>query len=344
MSASKRCWLQTVARVAVLAATSVLGGCFSMSAVAPSGSLAKVEIGESIPAQSFLPGEPAEVESDWGDDGEFVLLHPMINGRDVGWFIFDTGASGCTITASAAKRAGLSPIGCTRLQGETLTTVYRCPTLQCGPLTLSDLNVTGLNMSRASSAFGRPVVGILGRDICRSAVVELDGYARAVRLHDPVAFDASSRAKGLAWHGISLDRQLPHITCAYGGPAQGPPIAEGRFVLDTGANATIHFFAGAVERSDLTHSPGVTLTGTKTQITFGTIGRIDEGTVQGFWFGGSDTAPMGPVAATFARAGDTPSQTLKDADGLVGMGFLRGHVVYLDESRSRVAITDRDAK
>lgn len=66
--------------------------------------------------------------------------------------------------------------------------------------------------------------------------------------------------------------------------------------------------------------------------------------VEGFWFGGSGAAPAGPVAATFARPGDAPSKSLDDVDGLVGMGFLRDHVLFMDEARSRVAIGRRGAK
>lgn len=115
-------------------------------------------------------------------------------------------------------------------------------------------------------------------------------------------------------------------------------------MLDTGADATVHFFASAVERHDLTRSSGVKITGGKTQITLGTIGRIDEGTVEGFWFGGSSAQSAGPVTATFARPGDALSKLLSNVDGLVGMGFMRVHVVFLDEGRSRVALVRRDSK
>ena len=53
-------------------------------------------------------------------------------------------------------------------------------------------------------------------------------------------------------------------------------------MIDTGADATVHFFGSAVERHRLTEAAGVTITGGKTQITFGSVGRIKEGTVEDF--------------------------------------------------------------
>lgn len=302
----------------------VLPGCFSMSAVPPPPGLTEAERPDGHVAARFDTAASAETESDWGKNATFILLHPMINGHDVGWFIFDTGASGCAITSVAAAKAGLPATGTTRLQGETRTTVYHADTLRVGPLTLAGLNMTGLNMSRSSGAFGREVVGILGRNVCTSAIVELDGPGRVVRLHAP----GDSNATAQAWIPVEMRRNLPHVRCDYAGAGSG------LFVIDTGADATVHFLGSAVERHALTQAGGVRITGGRTQITFGSVGRIKEGTVQDFRIG---PRQYGPLTATFATPGDSPSNVLPDVDGLIGLGLMREFTVFLDEAHGRVS-------
>lgn len=311
--------------IVALAAWPMLSGCFAMSAVPPAEGLMQVERPDGHDATRFDTAASAEAESDWGQSANFILLHPTINGCDVGWFIFDTGASGCTITADAAARAGLSAIGTTKIQGTTSTTVYGCDSLTVGPLTLTGLRMTGLNMGRSSGAFGRSVVGILGRNVCSSAIVELDGPGRAVRLHDP---EGDSESGALASVPVEMHMNLPHVRGAYLG------VGDGLFLIDTGADATVHFFASALERHGLAQAKGVTMTGGKLQSTFGSVARIDTGSVDSFRIGGQQ---FGPLAATFARPGDAPSKTLPDADGLIGVGLMRMCTVFLDEPHGRVS-------
>jgi Aspartyl protease len=311
------------------AAMLFLAGCFSMSAVPPPAGLAQAERPNGHDSAHLDTAAKSEIESDWGSDGAFILLHPKVNGHDVGWFILDSGASGCTITADAATRAGLPAIGSTRLQGETRTTVFRCESLGVGPLTLTGLHMTGLNMSRSSQAFGRPVAGILGRNVFASAVVELDGPGRAVRLHDAQVENNRSELLSVP---VEMRRGLPNIRCAYA------DIGEGLFVVDTGADATVHFLGLAVERYGLTKAAGVTITGAKSQITFGSMRRIDEGSVDDFRIGGRQ---FGPRVATFARPGDAPSKLLPDVDGLVGMGLMREFRLFVDEPHGCIRFAAR---
>jgi len=216
-------------------------------------------------------------------------------------------------------------LGTTRLQGETSITVYRANTLRVGPLTLAGLNLTDLNMRRSSGAFGRPVVGILGRNVCSGAIVEIDGPGRAVRLHDP---EGDSDIGALASVPDEMHTNLPQVRCAY------PGVADGLFVIDTGADATVHFFASAVARHGLAQAKGVTITGCKHHITFGSLSRIDADSVDSFRIGGH---LFGAPAATFARPGDAPSKTLPGADGLIGMGLMWACTVFLDETHGRVS-------
>lgn len=317
-------WLM---KAATFAMTVSLAGCLSLNADAPRRDLPSIPHPNSHAASSLDASASPEVPSDWGEEGDFILLHPTLNSKDVGWFIFDTGATGCTITAAAAEAAGLMPIGRTNLQGDTPTTVFRCSTLRLGPLTLTDLNMSGLNLHQASAAFGRNVVGIIGQNICSSAVIEIDGPSRRLRLYDPSQAPATDAAR---WHPVEMRNGLPHTRCEYAGAAAGD------FLIDTGANAGIHFFHPAVNRSDLLNNPSVQLAGSKSQITFGSLKRVDAGTLADFRIAGRQFAT---VPATFARSDDPTAHRFPEDDGLIGMALLCRSVFLLDFTHSRLAIS-----
>ncbi len=302
-----------------------------MSAVPPPQGLEPLPDPTSHDTAVVDRAAPAEVESEWGRGGSFVLVHPTVNGRDIGWFILDSGASGSTITAQAARAAGLDAAGTTRIQGTEVTTVFRCRELRVGPLRFEGIHLTGLDMHRSSQAFGREIAGILGRNVFESAVVVLDGPSRTVRLHDPAAADAVAgavSASAVEWLPITMVRELPQVPVTFAGDHSGS------FILDTGADASIHFFHGTVTECGLLQSPGVHPAGTKTQVTFGSRATVRDGTIDDLRIG---SRQVGPISATFAEPGDAPSRRLEGSDGLVGMGLMRRFVVVVDEPGARVA-------
>jgi len=303
----------------------MLAGCFSMSAVTPPSGLEPAATPAAHAAAKFDRAVSTQIDSDWGEDGLFLLVHPRVNGQDLGWFILDSGASGCTLTEDAARRASLRVVGSTRIQGAIPTTVYLSESLALGPLTLTGLHFTGLNMRNTSMAFGRDVVGILGRNVFSSAIVELDGPARVIRLHDPAA--APSTSGQAVW--IDLDRGLPLVTCTFAFGATGP------FIVDTGADASVHFYEHAVARHALLEHAGTKISGATTQITLGSMRRVDEGEISQFSIG---DASFGATVATFARPGDGTSEAQPHVDGLVGMGLMRLHHLWFDESGRRLVV------
>lgn len=326
-----------LARAAAIAlSTMLLVGCFSMSPVPPHAGLRPIESPDAHAAARFDGRAPREIESDWGPEGTFVLVHPILNGRDVGWFLFDTGASGCTITAVAAAAAGLPAIGSTLLQGTEPSTLYDCDSLTLGPLTLTGLHMTGLNFHHASGAFGRPVVGILGRNVCASSVVELDGPRRSVRLHDPDGVRLADERLAVA---VTLRYGVPFLRATFPA-ASDSGRRDGLFLLDTGADVAVHFVAAAVESAGLAHAPGVRITGGGHQRTFGSLARVDTGSIDVFEVGAQQ---FGPLAVTFARSGDLEARALRDADGLIGMGLLRTCTVFLDEPHGRITFVRESA-
>ena len=296
-----------------------------MSEVSPRAGLQPVRDPTAHASAVVEPRNTGEIASFWGAEATFILVNPMVNGLHLGWFILDSGASGSTITGRGARDAGLDEIGTAMIQGTTATTVFKAHTLDLGHLRFTDLHLTGIDMHWASLVFGRDIAGILGRNVFESAIVVIDGPGRSVSLLDPAT---EPMQEGIEWLPLTMLRGLPHVRARYGNAG------EGAFVLDTGADATVHFFESAVDRHALLEAAGVRLERTKTQITFGSQGRIDEGSIEDFTLG---SVQFGPLTATFARRNDAPSKYLEGVDGIIGMGLMRACVVIIDEPRQRVA-------
>ncbi|MBL9149840.1 MAG: retropepsin-like domain-containing protein [Phycisphaerae bacterium] len=313
--------------------TLLLVGCFALRPVPPAPDLALVPNAATHASSAFDRSLPNEIASEWGRRGAFILVHPWLNGRDVGWFILDTGASGSTISADAAAAAGLAAIGKTVIAGPTTaaaspieSTVYRCDALRLGPLTLQGLSMTGLDVEHASGTFGRPIAGILGQNVFTSAIVELDGPARAVRLH---AVDDVHPLDGATIVPIEMRRGLPHVRASFS------QVRDALFLLDTGANVGVHVAAEAVERDALQEARGITIDGGQELLTFGSSERVDAGTIESFRIG---TLECGPLRATFGRPRGTERRRDTGVDGRIGMGVLVRHVVVFDVPNGRVAL------
>jgi hypothetical protein len=268
----------------------------------------------------FLSGAGSEVESEWA--GNVILLRPRLDGHEVGWFILDTGASGWTITSKAAAEAGFAPVGWSSMQGSDRTTVYRCGRAEIGGLVIDSLPLAGLELRNASAAFGREVAGICGREFFLGAIVELDGPGRRVALHDPATFEPR---EPLDWQPVTFDRNLPHIVCRYGD-------AEGSFLVDTGCDQAVYVSGPAADEHGLRRYA----TGEhKTQVMYGLQRTVDVAVLPTFAIDGRE---FGPLRAVLGPPADAARQTLPSADGVVGLPLLRESVLYLDLSRSRLAI------
>ncbi len=308
---------------ALVAASAAVGGCFSLSAVPPADGLPAMDEAGMRCTTSFLASAGPEVESEWKEKA--ILIHPLLDGHDVGWFILDTGASGWTITSKAAKEAGLPAVGWSGMQGRDRTTVYRCGRVQVGDLALDALPLAGLELRHASAAFGRDIAGVCGRELFLAAIVELDGPGRRVRLLDPATFRSG---RPLDWQPLTFDRNLPHLTCRYAD-------TEGSFLLDTGCDQAVFVSGPAADQHDLRRYA----TGEhKTLVMYGLRRTVDVAVLPSFAIDGRE---FGPVPAVLGPPDDAARSVLPGADGVVGLPLFGNSILYLDLGRSRVAIEPR---
>ena len=103
-------------------------------------------------------------------DGNAVNFHPLLNNNKVK-FLFDTGATTCSIDKSIAKRLNLKVVSKQSTEGASGTEYYEVVTidsLKLGNLTIKKLNAIVVDLSK----FG--LDGIIGNDILKNYVTKID--------------------------------------------------------------------------------------------------------------------------------------------------------------------------
>ena len=179
-----------------------------------------------------------------------LLVRPLINGQDIGWFILDTGASGLTITQDGAEKAALKPIAVTSVQGKLPTILYQGESLKVGQLTLLGPRFAGLDMPWSKFYFGEKVRGICGWDIFANSIVEIDTRDHAVLVHAPDQLNIDEAL----WRPMKVVASRPHVIAQF--ETEEGTLGEGEFLLDTGFSGSVWLFpqiAGDLALAEQSH-------------------------------------------------------------------------------------------
>ncbi len=255
-----------------------------------------------------------------------LLVKPRLDGEDVGWFLFDSGASGTLLSANDADRLGLERFGRTTVHGIAGSfegRFARGETLRLGPLVLDRPLFTVVDMSAVVRGFGHPLSGLIGFDVLAPCVAEIDVDRAEVALHEP------SRAPfvDVEWTPISL----PGRHAVVAARIEGRPA---RLVVDTGSDGALTLQPSFSRESGLLDGratrPG-RLTGASRRVPV-RVGAIDPLVLAGRRFA--------DVATTFLDE-DGGGAASESADGILGLPVLSGLRLVLDYPRRRLALLDR---
>lgn len=255
-----------------------------------------------------------------------LLVRPLINGKDLGWFILDTGASGMTITSRAAKRAGLNAIASTAIQGQLPTTVFQGRSLNLGQLTLLNPQFAGLDMPWAKLYFGERIAGICGWDVFAHSIVEIDMQRQVVSVHDPAGYNASSAQ----WQPFELVNGRPHVHAQF--QTQSGKTGDGHFLLDTGYSERVWLFPTAVEQFDLFDDAR----GREKKMIM-VDASADVRNLRLDWFEFADRRQHNVEAVMSVGSATTRQERIPIA-GMIGLGLLGDGRVVIDYQNSRLAI------
>jgi hypothetical protein len=288
----------------------------------PVGFRALASTPPSPPDDARFTSPSAEVPLRFAPTGH-LLVEPRVNGLPAGTFLFDTGAGHSGIHVEPDPAMKLEPVGeaiVSSILGVTTSPILQGKTLELGPLVQSEPRLITMDFAPFTPAFGEPIGGIIGYDVLRRAVVEVDLQESRMVLHDPSAYGLPAGD----WQPLHFQDNHPVIPAT----VEGTP---GLFRLDLGASGGPHgnivFHGPAVERLAL-------LDGRETQeVQLGNqraaIGTVESVEIAGVSFG--ETA----VAFSLEEHGlfGDPYTT-----GNLGVDLLRSFRIVFDYGSRRIAL------
>ena len=280
----------------------------------------------------FDPAVPSRIELRRARTGH-LLVHPRLEGRDVGWFILDSGAGASCIdpeVAGALELPGFGRVAALGIGGVVEASFRRGTRFELGPVRIADPVYVELELSFLDRVFGVEVAGICGYDLFSRAVVTLDLEGERVELHDPSRYRLpADREPDTAWRELVLDSRLPCVRARFEGDR------EGVFRIDTGATGTVTFAPAAVRRHGLLEGREV-----KTSVQGGAGGVVfaKEGVLEWFELAGHR---FERPTVSFSQA-DVGALVLDYTAGTLGGAFLAPFEVVFDYPHRRIAFLARN--
>jgi aspartyl protease/PDZ domain-containing protein len=281
-----------------------------------------------IPKVSFASGMSA-LKIPFELFGNLVLLQVRVNDSDSLRFILDTGADTSVIDAQQAKALRLEPQGKIVGSGGGGTaeaTFTKGVVVSLHGVQLLDQTIYVLPLE-SLSALGRKIDGIIGNDILKEFVVEIDYSAKTINLYEPQGYRYSGVDKIIP---LMMDESLLFVHASI--TLEGLAPIEAKFEIDSGSTGAILLNTPFVTSHQVLTSVPKTI-----QTNIGGVGDAAKtliGRVKGLRLG---QFVIDHPITRFSQAtrGDYASSKY---DGLIGGEILRRFKVIFDYSRRRMIL------
>ena len=269
---------------------------------------------------------PAVIETKRIPSGH-ILVKPLIQGKDAGWFILDSGAEAMCIDKGIADELGLPKLGevpAVGVGGVVKVPFRSVKQFSLGPVSIDKLMFVELDLAQISKVINLKLGGIIGYDLFRRSVVELDVKKPSVSIFEPSTYSAGSTK----WLPIQFEGGNIGVEAAFEGNRKG------WFRLDTGAGGTVSFHGPFVEKYKLLEGRELT------KVMEGGVGGMQEarrGKLEYFELAGHRFEKP-TVTFSISKSGAFHNHWLI---GNIGQGFIDPFVLTFDYANSRMAFTPR---
>lgn len=274
---------------------------------------------------TFDPSGSPLVESKRAATGH-VLVHPLVNGRDVGWFILDSGAETMTMDPGIAAKMGLPKLGEapeTGVGGSITGSIYGADSVSLGPLTIHKQRIVGFDMKEIAPFFGVPLAGIVGYDVFRRSIVELSLNPIRVSIYDPAKYAGPSPR----WETLRFDGGNSAVQATTDGKT-------GWYRVDTGDSGWVTFQYPYVVRENMlkrfSHGEGL-IAGA------GGALNVKVGTVPDFEFGGHTFNAVQAIFSVVDKGGFSDVFLA----GNIGQHLMEPFTLVFDYQQYRLGFRDR---
>lgn len=277
----------------------------------------------------FDDSQPAEITVKRAKTGH-LLVKPKVNGKDVGWFIFDSGAGANVLANSVIRELNLETFGslpAVGVGGTVKTAFSRPESISLGRATFKEPLVVGLDLAFLDPHMGEHIGGIIGYGSLYRCIVEADMERGTVALFNPKTYDQSR--VGDRWQRLY---QLSRISCIEA-EFEGH---KGIFKLDTGAGAsTVTIHAPIVEKFKLLDGRETT------ESSMGGVGsqvKVRQGKLKYFELAGHRVDDVTADFATENKGAFSSTDTM----GNIGGAMVKPFKIVFDYQNKRIAFVKRD--
>lgn len=172
------------------------------------------------------------------------LVKAIIDGQDMGYFIFDSGAGTEVISLPVAEKLNLKPFGKIPVRGvggSVDAAFYQPGTMTLGPITLDKPVFVGLDLSGLDPYMGVQVAGVIGYGVLGRTTTLVDAKESYLEIYDSSTYQLTQGS----WTEVLLYGRHPAVA----GSIEGH---EGYLRLDTGAaNSAITVHAPTVAQFNM---------------------------------------------------------------------------------------------
>ena len=285
------------------------------------------------PAQSPFRNSltfPADITSYGG-----IFLQARINNSQPLWFALDSGASSpFFIDTRRARVLGLKLQGHGSGEGGAGPSTYAFAETSGLTISIGDLEYIGqsavvIALDSIEAQVGRPLDGLVGLDLFKRYVVEIDYLDRKIRLCDPQTYTYSG-----AGESIPLTLRDGHFFVAARIEMPGRPPLEGQFVVDTGGVMVTAVLTTPFSRSNNLPASNQKRILDKSLSGLGGETRLLVSRATSFTLG--HLSIRAPVVYVSQDTGGALASS--DYEGLIGSEILRRFRVIFDHTRGRLIL------
>ncbi len=180
--------------------------------------------------------------------GGYIFLSARIDESEKLNLLFDTGATSLVLDSAAAEQLGLVATPITRNYGEGsfVEQVIESVDLTIADHTVPQLTAKKRDTGLMSQRLGVRIDGVIGADLLRDYVVEIDYDSMTLSLYDSDGFVYSGDGSGL---DIISNRFFATVVTEM--TVAEDEVLTGRFLIDTGAGVTVALNTPFVNDHDL---------------------------------------------------------------------------------------------
>jgi predicted aspartyl protease len=262
------------------------------------------------------------------DDG-YIFLQLRINDSEPLWFGLDTGATHTLIDRQVAESLHLKSERNEQIAGAggiEEAAIFKNVSFKLPGAELQNQTLWAIPLNHLSAANGHKMDGILGYELFKYFVVDIDYDAKVMNLYEPSRYEYRGRGQSIPL-SVQDDGEI-YVRASVQAPGGNP--VEGEFVIDTGGNRTVLLARTFVEQHQLLQTVERTLA-----VRGGGVG----GEIQ-LAMGRLKSLRLGQFVLASPVAGFIKVGQIADANkaGNIGGGFLRRFRVIFDYSRKRMIL------